>query len=556
MFGVSAVGALALTVAFALPAGANNIGYQPPAFSYIYGVGSATTYYAMQNLDRIFNDAPGCQLSENSSSETQPLDQECVLSGGNSGSVIEGYPALAPNYNAAYTENPVNDVAVEAAQIGSGNGVLALTNDGAVAPATAPVPVENLSNFARSSSNITALGSKAVSGLNFVAYATDGISWFHFTSVGGSATPSSAVTNLTKAQIQGIYNGDYDNWSQLGGANAPILVYSAQEGSGTQSTWKAYLGFDESASTNPVNCVNPSTNPGSTPGTTCNGPEVIFENEDYQIGSTPDVTQGPTLQVGAQNYGNSQTPGGQTTAQIQAAQADAVFFFSFGRYSTNKTDQVNTALGQIAGATINEASILEGTWPVDRFIFNVYSNGTSANFPEATAATINYVSEEGFICKPHTLDQDSGNPLVLPKKVTTPNSNTIVDPITGQWYEQEIQTAIESAGFFPLTSGNAAGKVTDAPQSEGSVDHGALGLLQATNNVNNPGVAQYGEIYMNLVNNGSSPYTWSVQDTGLNYATHDASVVPASGIITGSGKKAVTGVPGQPMGFCQVTSTN
>ncbi len=43
------------------------------------------------------------------------------------------------------------------------------------------------------------------------------------------------VSNLTSAQIAGIYKGTYTNWSQVGGANQPIVVYTREVGSGTRN---------------------------------------------------------------------------------------------------------------------------------------------------------------------------------------------------------------------------------------------------------------------------------------------------------------------------------
>ena len=49
------------------------------------------------------------------------------------------------------------------------------------------------------------------------------------------------VTNLTTAQIQGIYAGTTTNWSQVGGANIPIVVVSRPASSGTRATFVKYI---------------------------------------------------------------------------------------------------------------------------------------------------------------------------------------------------------------------------------------------------------------------------------------------------------------------------
>ena len=50
--------------------------------------------------------------------------------------------------------------------------------------------------------------------------------------------PNNPVNNLTLAQIQGIYTGDIQNWSELGGANARIHIIAREEGSGTRSAFE------------------------------------------------------------------------------------------------------------------------------------------------------------------------------------------------------------------------------------------------------------------------------------------------------------------------------
>ena len=50
--------------------------------------------------------------------------------------------------------------------------------------------------------------------------------------------PANTVTNLTKDQVAKIYMGEITNWSEVGGADAPIVVVSREDGSGTEMQWK------------------------------------------------------------------------------------------------------------------------------------------------------------------------------------------------------------------------------------------------------------------------------------------------------------------------------
>ena len=90
----------------------------------------------------------------------------------------------------------------------------------------------------------------------------------------------------------------------------------------------------------------------------------------------------------------------------------------------------------VNGVALNPANILatSGTeWPIDRFVFNVYSNGSDTTHPSqaATPATLNYVSEVGFLCKPQTNGRHS-------RWLNGDARTEIIDPATDTWYHTEI----------------------------------------------------------------------------------------------------------------------
>ncbi|MBQ6706133.1 MAG: substrate-binding domain-containing protein [Clostridia bacterium] len=60
------------------------------------------------------------------------------------------------------------------------------------------------------------------------------------------------VDNLTVEQIRKIYTGEYQNWSQVGGVNRIINPVSRLKGSGSQTTFEAFMGDDEIGRKSPL----------------------------------------------------------------------------------------------------------------------------------------------------------------------------------------------------------------------------------------------------------------------------------------------------------------
>jgi len=485
--GAGLLGASVLAVGFASPAFATQSGggNAPSANYNIYQGGSNTTYLMMTQLANLFNEAPGCDLAS-SSGTAQPLDYGCPGLNGEpggtlshplsttvtgstvkksktvtvssstgffandavtdsagaipAGSIITSVPSgttidisakakttqASDNITVTTTpavgengfttfaqENPFNDVLVEEPAIGSSNGIQELEDQGTHATGAtsdgSPINVSPL-DVARSSRAPKLTGSSAGDdrGLNFVAYAMDAVSWLHWTEVNGANTASNAVTNLTVPQLTSIYEDQgctagsttytSPNWACFGGSAAPISIYMAQNGSGTESTWATLLGLT-----------------GSFPFGNEDPNHVIFENETASILNNKD-------------------------------QANAIFFFSYGKYQTicapdpsfcSGSSTSKTALGEISGVKASKTSIaaqLPGStgtpFPGDRLLFNVYSDGSNPDIPISSPASLNAVSEDGFLCKP--------------------SSATDVDPNTGTPYRTEINSVISAQGFYPL----------------------------------------------------------------------------------------------------------
>jgi len=91
-------------------------------------------------------------------------------------------------------------------------------------------------------------------------------------------------------------------------------------------------------------------------------------------------------------------------------------------------------------------------------LYNVYANGFNTNIGEASAATLNYVSEVGFVCKPQTTtgvalaETPPTDYYLAPPAADT---DAITDPATGLWYHDEIFDTILGNGFIPLSATGA-----------------------------------------------------------------------------------------------------
>jgi phosphate transport system substrate-binding protein len=67
------------------------------------------------------------------------------------------------------------------------------------------------------------------------------------------------VTNLTTAQIQGIYSGKITNWKQVGGPDLNIVVVSRPAASGTRATFQQYVLHGPETIMGPASLTTDST---------------------------------------------------------------------------------------------------------------------------------------------------------------------------------------------------------------------------------------------------------------------------------------------------------
>ncbi len=57
--------------------------------------------------------------------------------------------------------------------------------------------------------------------------------------------PANAVSDLTKDDLIGLFTGSISNWSELGGADAPVVVVGREAGSGTRGAFEELLEIED-----------------------------------------------------------------------------------------------------------------------------------------------------------------------------------------------------------------------------------------------------------------------------------------------------------------------
>ena len=158
----------------------------------------------------------------------------------------------------------------------------------------------------------------------------------------------------------------------------------------------------------------------------------------------------------------------------------------------------------------------------------MYSDGgsDSANIATATPATMNAISEDGFLCKPSTKND--------------------VDPNTGSTYLSEIQKQITSQGFFPL------------PLMVEDGEGDTANALYNTTAGGIPAPAWSGHLdgsKYNSINEGPSS-TWNFPSQDQD--TDRSAVVSAfpSGVYDDGTTQTVTAAVANPVGYCLVLTTD
>ncbi len=107
------------------------------------------------------------------------------------------------------------------------------------------------------------------------------------------------ISNLTTAQIKGIYDGTTTNWNQIGGPNQQVIVVSRPSSSGTRATFQKYILGGPEKVTGPSSITTDSTG-------------TVITNVQMNAGAIGYASTGPSKENGQVTLssidGNAPTP--------------------------------------------------------------------------------------------------------------------------------------------------------------------------------------------------------------------------------------------------------
>ena len=156
----------------------------------------------------------GC--GSNSSSENNTASNKNAITISISGSTSVG--PLMEKIQEKYEEENSN-VILEIQQNGSGAGIKDV--------------ISGISEIGMSSRELKDEEKGSVQGTT-VAY--DGIALL--------VNPENPVKNISLEDVKKIYTGEITNWKEVGGDDAPIVVVSREEGSGTRDAFQEIVGYE------------------------------------------------------------------------------------------------------------------------------------------------------------------------------------------------------------------------------------------------------------------------------------------------------------------------
>jgi ABC-type phosphate transport system substrate-binding protein len=356
-----AAGVLAATITFGTASAAMAA---PPGSGWdgvpdkVEGSGSDTTYAYMQKTETLFNQAQGCDTDNTAGSANVG---KCLVPS-----------SPDENTTSAKQGNWDHDYFVSRYPTGSTAGIRQLQGIGGSA------------DYARSSRGPNATGE---TDLNFWGVGKDGIA---VVTMNGRAPG-----NITKAQIQGIYNCSITTWDQITGAPADagkvIQPVGLNPASGTKATFQSYLGFDPNAGA----CVKKLSN-GQFP----------FENDLKPV-----------------------------LADAGIDTANAIWWMSFAEWKSYPYKRQSAQFWQVDGKSLTNATISANTWPITRFIYHVAKKTTV----DAAAGTETFTGATGGA---------QGGVRELTRFLCSTSTNHNPNDFTGLSNYDELTAIYASTGFI------------------------------------------------------------------------------------------------------------
>ncbi len=344
------------------------------------GGGSDTTYVMENDLAQLYDQSPGCNVVTSAG----PTIGQCIVPGASQ-------TAPAANLNTNWD----HDIITNVYPTGSGGGIATVITGGY--------------DFARSS---RAAQGTELSTTTFWGYAKDGIA---------IVTPAGrATTNITTAQLCGIWNGTITNWSSISGqAAGTIRAYGMNSSSGTYGTFKTYLGAPNCGT-----AVDPNTNGlklGS--GITAAFP---FENDLK-----------PVIADAVAKFGSA---------------SDVIWWGSFGEFKTYPYKLQGAGFWSVDSQAILTGTITTNAYPITRILYRVTPDSsvtlTGSNAANTVLSTTGATSGKAgavrrnaeFICQPNSFFDLAG-------------TTTALNPFDGSTYFKGIGDTITKSGFQRTPTG-------------------------------------------------------------------------------------------------------
>lgn len=226
--------------------------------------------------------------------------------------------------------------------------------------------------IARSSSSPRAVGPTGDRAtFEYYAAALDGLIW--------ASASLNAPASLTRAQVQGIYNCTYTDWSQVGGAPGPITRVLPQAGSGTRAFFEGdILGFNPVPITGPNCPAVVDTRDGGGPLNENAGSEIpvaLYQSAilPYSAGQwifQANLSINPTLDKRNGVHLGNLIPSASFTAD-----------------TTNGSTTLSTAVSNRFTAVNVGASVTGTGIPAGTTVTAVSPDGTTATMSQAATAT-------------------------------------------------------------------------------------------------------------------------------------------------------------------------